>query len=95
MAAWRAAIAFYEQALANTDEQQRCDILMAMGQAYYAAGDAVQATTIYAQAAALAKSLQLFVPLRNRRGAAPCLTRSPKLRPGSPLPDPSTSPAYV
>jgi DNA-binding SARP family transcriptional activator len=55
MAAWRAAIAFYEQALAHADAQHRCDILMAMGQAYYAAGDAVQATTVYAEAAALAE----------------------------------------
>jgi tetratricopeptide (TPR) repeat protein len=55
MAAWHAAIAFYQQALANTDEQQRCDILMALGHAQYSAGDALHASTVYAQAAALAE----------------------------------------
>jgi DNA-binding SARP family transcriptional activator/tetratricopeptide (TPR) repeat protein len=56
LAAWREAIVFYEQALKHADETLRCDILMGMGHARYAAGDAAEAAVIYEEAAILAKT---------------------------------------
>jgi DNA-binding SARP family transcriptional activator len=56
LAAWREAIAFYEQALKHVDETLRCDVLMGMGHARYAAGDAAEAAVIYEEAAILAKT---------------------------------------
>jgi DNA-binding SARP family transcriptional activator/tetratricopeptide (TPR) repeat protein len=56
LAAWREAIAFYEQALKHADETLRCDILMGMGHAHYAAGDAGEAAATYSAAAVLAEA---------------------------------------
>ncbi len=43
LAAWREAIAFFEQALAGVEDRQRLEVLMALGAARTQAGQAVQA----------------------------------------------------
>ena len=49
LAAWREAIAFFEQALAGAVEEQRGAILMALGDAHFRAGESIQACRSFPQ----------------------------------------------
>jgi len=57
LAAWKEAVAFYEQALAATfDADQRRSILMALGEAHLQAGESAQAAETFRAALALASA---------------------------------------
>jgi tetratricopeptide (TPR) repeat protein len=57
LAAWAEAIAFYEQALsADWDDAKRAEILMALGEAHFQAGQPAQASETYRAALTLAQS---------------------------------------
>lgn len=47
LAAWKEAIAFYNQALAGAPEAQRANILMALGDAYWQAGESAPAAETF------------------------------------------------
>ena len=56
LAAWKEAIAFYEQAFAvQTDDDQRRQILMELGEARFRAGEGAQASEAFRSALALAR----------------------------------------
>jgi DNA-binding SARP family transcriptional activator len=58
LAAWREAIAFYEQALAGTPDERRGDILMSLGDAYSRLGETADASEAYRSALTLAQARQ-------------------------------------
>jgi hypothetical protein len=57
LAAWREAVGFYRQALEPATGDARRAILMKLGEAQFQTNDAVQASTSYAEALALAEAL--------------------------------------
>ena len=56
LAAWREAIAFFEQALGASDKAERYKILMALGRAHLSAGEVAHATEVFREALTLAQS---------------------------------------
>jgi DNA-binding SARP family transcriptional activator len=56
LAAWREAIAFFEQALGASDKSERHKILMALGQAYMRAGEDARASEVFREALPLAQA---------------------------------------
>lgn len=55
LAAWHEAVGFYEQALAGGGEDRRAEVLMALGDAHFQAGELPQAAEVFREAMALAE----------------------------------------
>ncbi|GAB6174378.1 AAA family ATPase [Paradesulfitobacterium aromaticivorans] len=56
LGAYTEAIAFYEQALAGSDEKEQIVVLSALGETYFLAGQSARTAEVYRRAAAIARS---------------------------------------